>query len=197
MAELNAGILSEGLAAETKPREEKIPVEVRDPKEGVVRHPSGFQPPTPETQFHPAVAKKPTEDHPLLETIKQRWDELPVDQKRITSRRDFDAKVEKEFAQARYLRDQAEMDAAEVLRNPDVVVHPQGTAAEPAGTVSPLGAHTTAAQRAQIPTSSWDTPERRHVLTRLVPVAVPNHTRSMQRGTKEHMLYVYVITKPS
>ena len=163
MAELNAGILSEGLAAEMKIREEKIPVEVLDPKEGVVLHPSGFQPPTPETEFHPSAAKKSTEDHPLLETIKQRWDDLPADEKAVSSRPGADAKVETEFARRRYLRDQAEMDAAEVLRNPDAVLRPQGTAASPpAGTVSPLSSHTTPAQRAQIPTSAWDTP----VLTR-------------------------------
>lgn len=117
MAELNAGILSEGLAAETKPREEKIPVEVRDLKEGGVFHPSGFQPPTPETEFHPSAAKKPVEDHPLVKTVKQRWDTLPTEQ---------------ESAKRVHLRDQAERDAAEVLRN-------LGTQAEPpAGTVSPL-----------------------------------------------------------
>ena len=186
MAELNACILSEGLAAETKPREEKIPVEVRDPKEGVVLHPSGFQPPTPETEFHPAVAKKPTEDHPLLETIKQRWDELPADTQSVSSRPNYDAKVETEFARRRVLRDQAEMDAAEVLGNPDVVLRPQGTAATAApGTVSPLREHTTAAQRAQMPTSAWDTPERRQVLTR----------RQREENTREDVVPAYYIER--
>ncbi|KAI8977845.1 hypothetical protein BD414DRAFT_495808 [Trametes punicea] len=74
MAELNAGILSEGLAAKTRTREEKIPVEVRLP-DGKVAHPSGFTPPTPETEFHPVAAKVPTEDHPLVATVKQPWDE--------------------------------------------------------------------------------------------------------------------------
>ncbi|KAI0776885.1 hypothetical protein BD413DRAFT_456809, partial [Trametes elegans] len=74
MAELNAGILSEGLAAKTRVREEKIPVEVRL-ADGSVAHPSGFQPPTPETEFHPVAAKVPTEDHPLVATVKQPWDE--------------------------------------------------------------------------------------------------------------------------
>ncbi|KAI0667371.1 hypothetical protein C8Q78DRAFT_1175427 [Trametes maxima] len=74
MAELNAGILSEGLAAKTRVRDEKIPVEVRLP-DGSVAHPSGFTPPTPETEFHPVAAKVPTEDHPLVATIKQPWDE--------------------------------------------------------------------------------------------------------------------------
>ncbi|KAI0325152.1 hypothetical protein GY45DRAFT_1374978 [Cubamyces sp. BRFM 1775] len=80
MAELNAGILSEGLAAKTRVRDEKIPVEVRLP-DGSVAHPSGFTPPTPETEFHPVAAKVPTEDHPLVATIKQPWDErdFPVE----------------------------------------------------------------------------------------------------------------------
>ncbi|OBZ72867.1 hypothetical protein A0H81_07013 [Grifola frondosa] len=57
MAELNAGILSEGHAADIKPRAEKIPVEIAH-EDGTIRHPSGFEPPTPETDFHP-VASKP------------------------------------------------------------------------------------------------------------------------------------------
>ena len=56
MAELNAGILSEGLAAETRVRDEKMPVEVRLP-DGTISHPSGFEPPTPETDFHPVAAR--------------------------------------------------------------------------------------------------------------------------------------------
>ena len=74
MNELNAGILSEGLAAATRVREEKIPVELRLP-DGTVLHPSGFEPPTAETEFHPVAAKVATEDHPLLATVKQPWDE--------------------------------------------------------------------------------------------------------------------------
>ncbi|KAH9848257.1 hypothetical protein C2E23DRAFT_940761 [Lenzites betulinus] len=74
MAELNAGILSEGLAAKTRVREEKIPVEVRLP-DGTIAHPSGFEPPTPETDFHPVAAKVPTEDDPLVATVKQTWDD--------------------------------------------------------------------------------------------------------------------------
>ena len=86
-----------------------------------------------------SAAKKSPEDHPLLESIKQRWDDLPADEKAVSSRPGADAKVETEFARRRYLRDQAEMDAAEVLRNPDAMLRPQGTAASPpAGTVSPL-----------------------------------------------------------
>ncbi|KAI0819774.1 hypothetical protein BC628DRAFT_1423511 [Trametes gibbosa] len=74
MAELNAGILSEGLAAKTRTREEKIPVEVRLP-DGTIAHPSGFEPPTPETDFHPTAAKVPTENDPLIATVKQTWDD--------------------------------------------------------------------------------------------------------------------------
>ncbi|EIW52878.1 uncharacterized protein TRAVEDRAFT_155650 [Trametes versicolor FP-101664 SS1] len=74
MAELNAGILSEGLAAKTRVRDEKIPVEVRLP-DGTIAHPSGFEPPTPETDFHPVAAKVPSEDDPLVATLKQTWDE--------------------------------------------------------------------------------------------------------------------------
>jgi len=75
MSELSAGILSDGVAAQTKVIPEKIPVEVLD-ADGTVRHPSGFEPPTAETEFHPVAAKVATEDdHPLLTTIKQTWDE--------------------------------------------------------------------------------------------------------------------------
>ena len=73
MAELSAGILSDGVAAQTKVIPEKIPVEVREP-DGSVRHPSGFEPPTPETEFHPIAAKIATEDDPLLTTVKIPWD---------------------------------------------------------------------------------------------------------------------------
>ncbi|EMD35843.1 hypothetical protein CERSUDRAFT_53131, partial [Gelatoporia subvermispora B] len=57
MAELSAGVLSDGIAAETKVREEKIPVEVKE-RDGTVRHPSGFEPPTPETDFHPDFSER-------------------------------------------------------------------------------------------------------------------------------------------
>ncbi|TCD62283.1 hypothetical protein EIP91_007102 [Steccherinum ochraceum] len=74
MAELSAGILSEGVAAQTKVLPEKIPVEVKMP-DGSVVHPSGFEPPTPETDFHPMASKVATEEDPLLTTIKVTWDE--------------------------------------------------------------------------------------------------------------------------
>ncbi|GBE89056.1 hypothetical protein SCP_1500580 [Sparassis crispa] len=61
MAELNAGILSEGLASSVRSRKEKIPVELRM-ADGSVRHPSGFELPTAETDFHPVAAKTPTDD---------------------------------------------------------------------------------------------------------------------------------------
>ncbi|KAH9916083.1 uncharacterized protein B0H18DRAFT_76703 [Fomitopsis serialis] len=78
MSELNAGILSEGLAADMRVREEKIPVEVRIPHEGTVRHPSGFEPPTPETEFHPTAAKVATEDHPVIATKKIQWHDSEI-----------------------------------------------------------------------------------------------------------------------
>ncbi|EKM51200.1 uncharacterized protein PHACADRAFT_263219 [Phanerochaete carnosa HHB-10118-sp] len=55
MSQLSAGILSEGITAETHPREEKIPPEVIE-EDGTVRFPSGFEPPTPATEFHPVAA---------------------------------------------------------------------------------------------------------------------------------------------
>ncbi|CAL1702818.1 unnamed protein product [Somion occarium] len=73
MAELSAGILSDGVAAQTRVIPEKIPVEVRGP-DGSVRHPSGFEPPTPETEFHPSASKIATEEDPMLTTIKIPWD---------------------------------------------------------------------------------------------------------------------------
>ncbi|KAH8105457.1 hypothetical protein BXZ70DRAFT_871021, partial [Cristinia sonorae] len=74
MAELSAGILSEGIAAQTRVLPEKIPVEVTMP-DGTVVHPSGFIPPTPETDFHPLASKVATEDDPMLTTVKIPWDE--------------------------------------------------------------------------------------------------------------------------
>ncbi|KZT67526.1 hypothetical protein DAEQUDRAFT_728962 [Daedalea quercina L-15889] len=185
MAELNAGILSDGLAAQTRVRDEKIPVEVRDLRKGTVVHPSGFEPPTPETEFHPAAAKAPTEDHPLIETLKQRWDERPASDDSVPSRPDYDSSVERELARRKYLSDQAAMDAAEVLVNPDLVTHPKGTSTEPAGTVSQLGDRTTSAQRAQMPTSSWDTPTRQQLLTR----------RQREENTREDVVPPYYIER--
>lgn len=74
MHDLSAGILGAGLAAVTRAREEKMPVEVRQP-DGTVAHPSGFEPPTAETEFHPVAAKVDTEEHPLVATVKQPWGE--------------------------------------------------------------------------------------------------------------------------
>lgn len=75
MAELSAGILSEGVAASTRVFPEKIPVEVKE-LDGTIRHPSGFEPPTPETDFHPIASKTPNVDHPLLTTFKVSWEEV-------------------------------------------------------------------------------------------------------------------------
>ncbi|KAH9929366.1 uncharacterized protein B0H18DRAFT_1117410 [Fomitopsis serialis] len=136
--------------------------------EGLVIHPSGFEPSMPETGFHPAVAKKPTEDHPLVGTLKQPWDDLPASDE--VSPRPDNGEGGKQFTRRKYMRDQAELDAAEVLTNTDVITHPAGTQAEPslAAAVSQLGpqAASTGGQRGQIPVSSWDTPERQTVLMR-------------------------------
>ncbi|EED77268.1 predicted protein [Postia placenta Mad-698-R] len=156
MAELSAGILSEGVAAKTRAREEKIPVEVRDPKTGTVRHPSGFEPPTPETHFHPAAAKTPTEDHPMLATVKQLWDERPanLDAPEVPGP---NLRVEQEFTERMVQQGaDADADAARVLVN-----HAR-TEQGPSGTFDALSGSgsTTQAQRTNIPTSSWDTPKR-------------------------------------
>ncbi|OSD00368.1 hypothetical protein PYCCODRAFT_1479261 [Trametes coccinea BRFM310] len=146
MAELNAGILSEGLAAKTRVRDEKIPVEVRLP-DGRVAHPSGFTPPTPETEFHPIAAKVPTEDNPLVATVKQTWDE-----------RDFQVKP-----------------AAPIIPDPEKEQEWVKRVVTSGGTGKPLtgvrdinaekpvsgsvpSASTSAEDRSKITTSAWDTP---------------------------------------
>lgn len=76
MAQLSAGILSEGIAAETRPREEKIPPEVIE-EDGTVRLPSGFEPPTPATEFHPVAAFPPLDtDEPLVKPGNATWEEV-------------------------------------------------------------------------------------------------------------------------
>jgi hypothetical protein len=77
MAQLSAGILSEGIAAQTRVREEKVPVEVVE-ADGTVRFASGFEPPTLSNDFHPVVAaRKPENDIvPGASTIKASWDEV-------------------------------------------------------------------------------------------------------------------------
>ncbi|KAI0653679.1 hypothetical protein C8Q70DRAFT_1048348 [Cubamyces menziesii] len=141
MAELNAGILSEGLAAKTRVRDEKIPVEVRLP-DGRVAHPSGFTPPTPETEFHPVAAKVPTEDHPLVATIKQPWDE-----------RDFPV------AGAKPIVPDPEKEQEWVKRvaasgNPVLM----GVRDINAETVPGVSKQTSVEERSNITTSAWDTP---------------------------------------
>jgi len=76
MAQLSAGILSEGIAAQTRVREEKVPVELME-ADGTVRYASGFEPPTLATNFHPIVSCKP-EDHTssAATTQKVSWDEV-------------------------------------------------------------------------------------------------------------------------
>ena len=61
-------LLGDEVAAQMRDREEKIPVEVVL-DDGSVAHPSGFVPPTAETDFHPVAAK--TGDVP-----KQPWIEV-------------------------------------------------------------------------------------------------------------------------
>ncbi|KAI0641816.1 hypothetical protein C8Q79DRAFT_989563 [Trametes meyenii] len=142
MAELNAGILSEGLAAKTRVRDEKIPVEVRLP-DGSVAHPSGFTPPTPETEFHPVAAKVPTEDHPLVATIKQPWDErdFPVVGADPIS---HDPEKEQEWIKR-------------VVSNGGTVL----TGVRDLGAEKPVSApssSTSASDRSKITTSAWDSP---------------------------------------
>lgn len=69
-------LLNEGITAQTQARQEKIPVEVRL-DDGTVLHPSGFEPPTPETDFHPESSKTLAvgEDDSLLATVKVHWDD--------------------------------------------------------------------------------------------------------------------------
>lgn len=161
MAELSAGILSEGVAAKTRAREEKIPVEVVDLEDGTVRHPSGFEPPTPETDFHPAAAKTPTEEHPILATVKQLWDERPVntDGPDVVS---LDSGVESGYTRRKL--EQAEADGAQADEDAENVLRDHArTEQGPSGTFDTLsseGSTTGQQRRARIPTSSWDTPKR-------------------------------------
>ncbi|KIP05240.1 hypothetical protein PHLGIDRAFT_129021 [Phlebiopsis gigantea 11061_1 CR5-6] len=75
MAQLSAGILSEGIAAQTRVRENKIPVEVLE-EDGTVRLASGFEPPTPATEFHHLAAMAPAKgDTPLVALGQMSWDE--------------------------------------------------------------------------------------------------------------------------
>ncbi|CCM02340.1 uncharacterized protein FIBRA_04433 [Fibroporia radiculosa] len=152
MAQLSAGILSEGVAAHTKAREEKIPVEVRDPLDGTVRHPSGFEPPTPETHFHPAVAKTATEDHPMMSTVKQHWDALPMnaDAREVIGP---DNGVAQEFIRKKI---------SEVVDRAEAIPSHTQEEQSPIEMIDLLatGTTTTPEQRRAIPTSSWDSPKK-------------------------------------
>ena len=77
MAQLSAVILSEGIAAQTCVREKKIPVEIME-ADGTVRHPSGFEPPTPASGFHPAITARKLEDKDrnIGSTAKVSWDQI-------------------------------------------------------------------------------------------------------------------------
>lgn len=82
MTQLAAGILSEGIAAQTRVRQGKVPVEMRE-SDGTVRLASGFEPPTPATEFHPVVARNAikgkgmegTHGAGTLTSVKLSWDE--------------------------------------------------------------------------------------------------------------------------
>ncbi|KAI0340958.1 hypothetical protein BDW22DRAFT_1430602 [Trametopsis cervina] len=77
MAQLAAGILSEGIAAQTRVREEKVPVELIE-RDGSVRYASGYMPPTSSAGFHPRVAAMMPEDgsSEAQNTAKVSWDEV-------------------------------------------------------------------------------------------------------------------------
>ncbi|KAH9942627.1 hypothetical protein B0H21DRAFT_522514 [Amylocystis lapponica] len=155
MSELSAGILSEDVAAHTRTRDEKIPVEVKGP-DGVIRHPSGFEPPTPETEFHPVAAKTATEDEPgsIVSTVKQLWDEriaTDVAAGRISA----DPALQEAFIKRKISES---IDTASVLSDKATTEQSPTPTAVPSargGTAS-----STHQQRATIPTSSWDTPAR-------------------------------------
>ncbi|KAI0739511.1 hypothetical protein C8Q80DRAFT_1221963 [Daedaleopsis nitida] len=146
MSELNAGILSEGIAAGTRTREEKIPVEVRLP-DGTISHPSGFEPPTPETDFHPVAAKVPTEDHPLVTTVKQPWGErdfIEAGTEPIT----IDPDTEAEWIQRMVANG---VEGGELTSVRDI------NAERPAPA---RGSSTSPSDRSKITTSAWDAPSQ-------------------------------------
>ncbi|KAL6299151.1 hypothetical protein BKA93DRAFT_615809 [Sparassis latifolia] len=149
MAELNAGILSEGLSASVRPREEKIPVEVRM-ADGSVRHPSGFEPPTAETDFHPVAAKTPTEEDPqsILSTVKQMWDARKFAEPEVPPI-SIDADVEAEYLK-RKVQDIIDNSAVRTAQ-----------IAEPASAVNfDLVSGVSSTPESPSTTSSWDTPAR-------------------------------------
>ncbi|KAI0631622.1 hypothetical protein C8Q77DRAFT_1060884 [Trametes polyzona] len=144
MAELNAGILSEGLAAKTRVREEKIPVEVRLP-DGTIAHPSGFEPPTPETDFHPVAAKVPTEDDPLVATVKQPWDDREF---KVSGAEPIIPDPEKE---QEWLKRVVSSGGTVLTGVRDINAEkPAAASAKP----------TTTEDRSKITTSAWDSPSR-------------------------------------
>ncbi|RDX44342.1 hypothetical protein OH76DRAFT_1446020 [Lentinus brumalis] len=149
MAELNAGVLSEGLAAETRAREEKIPVEVRLP-DGTVAHPSGFEPPTAETEFHPVAAKIPTEEHALLSTVKQSWDEREFVQGGADPI-EHDPEHEAEWIKRMVADGSAGLVTGVRDINPELS---KGASSQS------QSSHTSAKERSNITTSAWDTPSR-------------------------------------
>ncbi|KAI1789327.1 hypothetical protein LXA43DRAFT_1021645 [Ganoderma leucocontextum] len=155
MNDLNASILGDGLAAETKAREEKMPVEVRFP-DGTVAHPSGFEPPTAETEFHPVAAKVDTEEHPLLATVKQPWGE----RESADSEGGAEPIVADKVEEVEWIKRMV----SEGNGGNGVVSGVGSIGAEHPLTLSLAGtsdgAATRAADRSKITTSAWDAPSR-------------------------------------
>lgn len=167
MAELSAGILSDGVAARTRTREEKIPVEVRA-ADGTVSHPSGFEPPTPETEFHPAAAKVPEAEDPEapVATMKQLWDErkfsVPADSTGTAPR--IDKRLHKDIL-ARVLKATvAQAKEGTKSTEPPRQVEEKSTfgasgAEEPSVRLADVS-ESSFEKRREIPVSAWDQPGR-------------------------------------
>ena len=195
MAELNAGILSDGLAARTRVREEKIPVEVRA-ADGSVVHPSGFEPPTPETAFHPAAAKvpegQPDPDAPVA-TMKQLWDERKFQAgPPHGARRRIDPAVHKnilkrvlkaQVAQADARARQAERESAEKQAAQSKSKYGASDAREHAVRAADAS-ESSFEQRAEMPVSAWDQPGRVRTGVRPSDDVVPSYyiERKRQRA---------------
>lgn len=174
MSELSAGILSEGVAAQTRTLPEKIPVEVKMP-DGSVVHPSGFEPPTPETDFHPMASKQATEDDPLLTTVKVTWDEAltPATEDLETSVAEASTASPSKFI--RSFHTSAVARAAEI---PELS----------AGHFGPASADSAAISRQRYLSTLSETPFWQPILsltfaTRPIAMSMARLSRGMERGT--------------
>ncbi|THH27264.1 hypothetical protein EUX98_g6927 [Antrodiella citrinella] len=174
MAELSAGILSEGVAAQTKVSPEKIPVEVKLP-DGSVVHPSGFEPPTAETDFHPMASKVATEDDPLVTTVKVTWDDAlaPTTDDLVTSVAEASTASPSKFI--RSFHTSAIARAAEI---------PELAATD----VAPIPLDRAVTARQQYLSTLTETPFWRPILsltfsTRPIAMSVARLSRGMERGT--------------